>query len=911
MEATEEVRTIGIHGMGGIGKTTIARVLYHRISCKFMGSSFISGVREKSSTPKDICALQKNILKDTLGARYRSRLLNPEDGAEMIQTRLCNKKVLLVLDDVDDSEQLEFLAESNEWFGPGSRIIITTRDVHLLSHANARFVPALLRMDQAVELFSWHAFREKNPPNGYKNISNRAIRYTDRLPLALKVLGSFLCGREASVWESALNKLAKMPNRKIFNTLKLSFDYLDDVEKQIFLHIACFFKGQSVIHVTEVLDSLDIDTEIGISVLIEKSLITVSHETLGMHDLIQEMGRKIVSESFPGSRLWLMNVIRDLIKKNKVEELHAIEAIVVPWIDPDQGLPADVFENMKNLRLLDVDSVFTCGEPTSLPDELQWFSWSYYPFASLPEADMHKLVGLELGFSEIRYLWNGHKNMLNLRFIYLDHSNSLIRFPDVSGTPNVEILDLSNCENLEEVDESLGYLRRLRYLVMSECSKLKCLPSRLEMESLEMLVLNDCESLERFPELSPCMAALCEIDLSNCSKIEELPSSIEYLCNLSSLNLSCTSLMYIPHSICELKCLIGLNLIGCHELQNLPDEFGRMENLQELHLKLPASVSFHVLNNLCSLRKLDLSGSQIRDKDFPDNLNGLFLLEELSLRWNNRLLELPASITHLTHLKTLDISGCDELQIVRRLPSGIQVLDASYCRSLRKIENLSEGYIEWLHNITLYDCEQLLEDAESEKYLDTVLKETFLTKYAAVDSCVSICVPGNTIPSWFEDQQDGSNTALKLPPNWQTQITGFAISAVYSPERQHNIDPCLFLIFEDDGMLVTTTDIDCINACSRSEKGNLWVGYVPFSLFEQLNDHGEDWSNVFGGNLLINICFLDNAIIRCGAKVVYKEVESTQQTKPSIPFYWNWKLSQSSQNTFECKNFSEHDKYVS
>ena len=92
-----------------------------------------------------------------------------------------------------------------------------------------------------------------------------------------------------------------------------------------------------------------------------------------------------------------------------MQELHAIEGISVPKIDPDQGLPVDVFENMKNLRLLDVSDEFTCGEPTSLPDELRWFCWFRYPFAALPVADMHKLVGLKLWCSKIKYLWNGHK----------------------------------------------------------------------------------------------------------------------------------------------------------------------------------------------------------------------------------------------------------------------------------------------------------------------------------------------------------------------------------------------------------------------------------------------------------------------------------------------------------------------
>ncbi|PWA54173.1 disease resistance protein (TIR-NBS-LRR class) family [Artemisia annua] len=705
---------------------------------------------------------------------------------------------------MDDSKQLEFLAESNKWFGPGSRIIITTRDMHLLLHANAKYKPALLRMDEAVELFSWHTFREKNPPDGYRNISNRAIRYTGHLPLALKVLGSFLHGREASEWESALDKLAKIPNRKIFDTLKLSFDYLDDDEKKMFLDIACFFKGKKVEDVTRVLDCLGFHTEIGIRALIEKSLITVSNKTLGVKlqlstrlledifadkldclgfhteigiraliekSLITEMGWKIVSESFPGSRLWLIDVIHDLIKKSR--ELHAIEAISVPRIDPDQGLPVDVFENMKNLRLLDVYGKFTCGEPTSLPDELRWFCWSSYPFASLPVADMHKLVGLELGSSNIKYLWHGRKKTRSW-----------------------------------EVGSQGGVSTR-----------------KISLERSEW---------------------------------------------------------------------VGVSLVGRNYLESGMYMFDWADLIYVAYHDEECGVPAH------DDKKLDLSGSQISDKDFPEDLNGFFLLEELSLRLNNRLLELPASITHLTRLKKLNISECGELQIVHRLPSGIQVLDASYCRSLRKIENLSEGY-EWLNKISLYDCKQLLQDAECERYLDKMLKETFLTKYSAVDSCVSIVVPGNMISSWFKEQQDGNKIALKLPPNWQTQIMGFAISAVFSPTSRYPIRPHIELRFEDDGMLVTKTDIDSINACSGSEKGIfLWVGYVPFSLFEQLNDDGEDWSHVFGGNLLINIYSLGKAI-RCGAKVVYKEeVESTQQFKPSIPFYRNWRLSQTSPNVFLC-----------
>nr|GEW27252.1 hypothetical protein [Tanacetum cinerariifolium] len=899
LEATTEVRVVVIYGMGGIGKTTIAQALFRRIAYKFAGSSFIKDVRENSSTKTDICALQQKILGDILMAHHYFIIEDPQYWANMIQERFVNKKVLLVLDDVDDVKQLEFLAATRDWFGPGSRIIITTRDMHLLSDANAKYEPALLRMDQAVELFSRHAFRKNSPPEGYKELSDRAIGYTRRLPLVLNVLGSYFRGRKAGVWESALDRIAEIPNSEIFKILKLSFDDLNLPEQQILLDIACFFKGGKVKDVSRWLDSFGFDPVIGISVLVERSLITVTKETLGMHDLIQEMCWKIVGESAPGSRLWSIDVVRDSIKENR--KLEVIEGISVIKEIEDQGFEADVFESMKNLRLLNVFCGFTCDEPTLLPDELRWLCWNYYPFSSLPVADLCKLVGLEMECNAIEHLWEGHKNMLNLKFINLQ-SSGLIRFPDVSGAPNVERLILSYCLNLEEVHESLGFLKRLIYLDMNKCWNLKSLPSRLEMESLEMLILSSCHFLERFPELSPCMVKLSHIDLTACSNLEQLPSSIKYLSNLSRLDLAeCDSLQNIPNSISELNCIKSLDLRNCWELQNLPDEFGRLENLQELHLPLAhGSVTFHVLTNLCSLRKLDLSSSQIGDKDFPENLHKLSSLEALNLSYNNELLELPASISHLSRLKLLDVHECDNLENMDRLPSGIQVLNATNCKSLRKIEDLFEGY-EWLYKICLYDCNELLKDEESKRYIDKMKMQSFVKKYAEVDACLSIGIPRSKIPSWFKEQQHGQTITLKLPPKWQTQIIGFAISAVFKPRRLYN-EPIMELRFENDGMHVPKPQID---ASSKSEKGNLWIGYVPLSLFETIVDDGEDfqttdWSHVIEGNLVIKISNRKEPAIRCGVLVVFKEeVESTQQTKPS--YYQNWKLSQIYPNTYRCE----------
>ena len=117
---------IGIWGMGGSGKTTLARVVYEILRDHFEGSSFIANAREYSKK-LDLLQLQQLLLADILEER-NIEIRSVYHGVDMIKRRLCHKKVLIVLDDVNKLDQLENLAGGHDWFGPGSLIIITTRD---------------------------------------------------------------------------------------------------------------------------------------------------------------------------------------------------------------------------------------------------------------------------------------------------------------------------------------------------------------------------------------------------------------------------------------------------------------------------------------------------------------------------------------------------------------------------------------------------------------------------------------------------------------------------------------------------------------------------------------------------------------------------------------------------------------
>ena len=320
-----DVRFIGIWGMGGMGKTTLAQVVYEKFQDHFEGKSFLKNVREESG--KGLVTLQKQLLEDILTGKNNIDFSDIQWGTNVIGERLCGKRVLVILDDVDQYNQLEALAGKKSWFGNGSRIIITTRDQDLLiKHqvAEAQIYKLKgLNNDEALKLFSRKAFQKDHPPKGYEELSQKFIYYAHGLPLAVEVLGSFLHCKSRDLWESTPGRFKKNPLGKILEVLQISFDSLEEREKEIFLDIACFFKGECKSHVTNILQILYDKPDIDIDVLLKKSLITISWDNFQMHDLLQELGKEIVQHESPEkagrrTRLWHTKDVLHVLKDNTV-----------------------------------------------------------------------------------------------------------------------------------------------------------------------------------------------------------------------------------------------------------------------------------------------------------------------------------------------------------------------------------------------------------------------------------------------------------------------------------------------------------------------------------------------------------------------------------------------------------------
>eukprot|EP00256_Glycine_max_P060231 XP_014628994.1 disease resistance-like protein DSC1 isoform X2 [Glycine max] len=432
---SSNVRVIGIWGMGGIGKTTIAQEILNKLCSGYDGYCFFVNVKEEIRRHGIITL--KEIFFSTL-LQENVKMITANGLPNYIKRKIGRMKVLIVLDDVNDSDLLEKLFGNHDWFGPGSRIILTTRDKQVLIankvHVDDIYQVGVLNPSEALELFILHAFNQKHFDMEYYKLSKRVVCYAKGIPLVLKVLGGLLCGKDKEVWESQLDKLKNMPNTDVYNAMRLSYDDLDRKEQKIFLDLACFFIGLDVkVDLIKVLlkdNERDNSVVVGLERLKDKSLITISkYNIVYMHDIIQEMGWEIVRQESiedPGSRsrLWDADDIYEVLKNNKgTESIRSIRADLSAI--RELKLSPDTFTKMSKLQFLYfphqgcVDNFPHRLQSFSV--ELRYFVWRYFPLKSLPENFSAKnLVLLDLSYSRVEKLWDGVQYHMN---IFLDLAN--------------------------------------------------------------------------------------------------------------------------------------------------------------------------------------------------------------------------------------------------------------------------------------------------------------------------------------------------------------------------------------------------------------------------------------------------------------------------------------------------------
>ncbi|KAG7640800.1 Leucine-rich repeat 3 [Arabidopsis suecica] len=738
-----EVRMIGIWGPPGIGKTTIVRYLYNQLSSSFELSVFMENIKTMHTKP---ASSDDYSVKLILQQQFMSKIIDHKDieipHLRVLQERLYNKKVLVVLDDVDQSVQLDALAKETRWFGPRSRILITTQDRKLLKahRINNIYKVDLPNSDDALQIFCMYVFGQKTPYDGFYKLAREVTSLVGELPLGLRVVGSYFREMSKQEWRKEISRLRARLDGKIESVLKFSYDALCDEDKDLFLHIACFFNNESIETLEGFLGKRFLDLAQRFHVLAEKSLISINFNYVKMHDSLAQLGREIVRKQSiqePGQRQFLVDArdIFEVLADNTAGGRSVIGIDLNLYENDDVlNISEKAFEGMSNLQFLRFRD-YGNRERVCLPHCLTYLSrklrllhWFYFPMTRFPpKFNPEFLVDLNMCGSKLEKLWEEIQPLRNLKRMDLRYSINLKELPDLSSATNLEVLNLNGCSSLVELPFSIGNATKLLKLDLSGCSSLLELPSSIgNATNLKELHLTYCSSLMELPSSIGNCTNLKKLDLSRCSNLIKLPSSIRNAIKLETLILAgCESLKELPSFIGKATNLMILDLRYLPCLVELPSFIGNLHKLTKLSLRgckklqvLPTNINLEFLNELdltdcillktfpaisTNIKRLHLRGTQIEEVSsslrswprlqdlqmvYSENLSEFsHVLEKitvLELRDIN-IREMTPWLNRITRLRRLKLSGCGKLVSLPQLPDSLTILDAENCGSLERL----------------------------------------------------------------------------------------------------------------------------------------------------------------------------------------------------------------------------------
>ncbi|XP_015169445.1 TMV resistance protein N-like isoform X1 [Solanum tuberosum] len=809
-DGSHDDNVIAICGMSGIGKTTVAKYVFTTNCRRFEGSSFLENIQDISQQPDGLIRLQKQLLYDLTGKK--SKIQDTDEGIIKIRDAICSRRVLVILDDIDQQEQIHAIIGMKNWFCPGSKIIITTKNSCLLKVQEIQKVHKVREMgnDESLELFSWHSFGEDHPADDYMELSKRVVKHCGGLPLALQVLGSSLRGKNIDVWKSALDKLETIPASQIIKKLKFGYDSLkDDHDKNLFLDIACFFARKDKDYVIAVLEESYIYTRIGIQNLIDRFLLMIEGNKLIMHQMLRDMGREIVRQESPKkpgrrTRLWhykdSFNVLRENVGSDTIEGLFFDMNMVKEdqsfmgssssgrkWLftevksyrfgfsrHPNKfssktlnelELGTNLFTIMNKLRLLQINYTHLNGAYKDFPKNLRWLYWRGFPLKCVPnDFPLESLSVLDMRNSCLERLWEGRRVLPLVKILNLSHSHSLFRTPDFSGLPMLEKLALKECVNLIEVHESIGTLdARLIFLNIKNCKRLQKLPREIcKLKVLKTFIISGCSNLVELPRDLWRMQSL-EVFLANEIPMSQLPSKRKQNPIWHAL---IRSWVPKPKKVLELSWVC-----------------------------LPKS-----------LVKLSLSECNLSEVAFPRDFSNLMSLQNLDLS-KNPISCLPDCIRTLSRLNNLELGSCTMLKFLIDLPR-IHNLSVGDCTSLERVTYLSVGCRAKVYHIN--GCKELTDMEGSYKLesmggVEKTMKSLELSMWDSVGSfevklynnsthtesrgpvkvlfesgMISMYLPGSMVPDWFCYKSAGSTLSFTVPSSPDLKIQGITVCSVYT-----------------------------------------------------------------------------------------------------------------------------------
>eukprot|EP01018_Ginkgo_biloba_P019692 Gb_04885 [translate_table: standard] len=471
----------------------------------------------------------------------KTTLIPDVSQGQIIRKRLSSIDALIVLDNIEDNKQLDAIL-SIEVLLPGSTVIVTSRDSNIFKRNNfLKYEMSGLNSLESNKLFCLHAFDNGVACAPFENLVEKFVYICKGVSLALEICGRELyCESNYAIWESYSKKISETILVELKSILQVTYDRLDEKQKQIFLDITIFFHGENVRTIERIWEEESENSfTYDIHILERKCMIKLERGVLTMHEAFCDLGRAIVDEESPTnpggrSRLWRPNDIKKVLESFKgTESVRGLSLVFggsVIWNRDRLGRPcawpADAFANMKELKLLELKDDCVEGDLGKLPQELLWLRWRNYPYECMPP-------NLRINHARVLDFCGG-----KLVSLWDDQSQVPLKLQELN-LQSLEVLKLDHCLNLEYLPSGFGGMRRLRYVSLRECQKLKALPDSFGLlPQIEYLNMNNCKNVKMEKGSFGSISTLKRVSVISFPTLETLPTQLTRQRSLQVLHVS-------------------------------------------------------------------------------------------------------------------------------------------------------------------------------------------------------------------------------------------------------------------------------------------------------------------------------------------------------------------------------------
>ncbi|CAO2839103.1 unnamed protein product [Amaranthus hypochondriacus] len=500
-ERQRNISFLSIVGMGGLGKTALAQLVFNdsRVKSSFPSLRVWTCVSDHDQVELDVEGILRKILASATGSNQDG--LPKEEVQRRLREILASNKYLLVLDDVWTEKRNQWLNLVEFLLGGqrGSWIVVTTRSQETARIVGSDSVHQLqgLSKENSWRLFEKVAFEseQSNPDDDFVEIGKKIVDGCARVPLALKVVGSLLFGQDKCKWQSAQEMgLANIRENQndILPILKLSYHNLDSSLKSCFSFCALFPKD-SVIYKFELLN-----------LWIAQGYVTPLDEGQSIEDAAEEHFSVLLRKCF------FQDVEQDEYGEIISCKMHDLMHDVAQKVAGNEIFISDSTIGNLDKRVRHVALLgSTSSQESSFTAINHVRSYLHWSMIDVNQSNLRKALTanlkcvriLELRFSTIKILPKEIGELLHLRYLNLSSNRNLEVLPEsIRKLCNLETLILEGCNNIKELPVSICKLVRLRVLIIRKCRNLSCIHGNMgNLTELRVLDNEDCDSLTHMP----------------------------------------------------------------------------------------------------------------------------------------------------------------------------------------------------------------------------------------------------------------------------------------------------------------------------------------------------------------------------------------------------------------------------